>query len=87
MYFCAAVPRVMSATFLAFCASFISAASTASSSSKLGIEGERTSSIKLCAAGRSASFPAIARFINMPGINMRLISFVPSKIRLMRESR
>ncbi len=55
MYFCAAVPRTISATFFAFFASFASAASTASSSSREGIEGESTSSISPCAAGRSAS--------------------------------
>ena len=87
MYFCAAVPKVISATFFAFCASFISAASTPSSSSNDPIEGDSTSSINFCAAGRRASRPDSALFIMRPGMSMRLISFVPSKMRLMRESR
>ena len=46
-----------------------------------------TSSISRLAAGISASSPLSARFINMPGINSRLISLVPSKMRFTRASR
>jgi len=87
MYFWAAVPRVINATFFAFWASFCSVPNKLSSSSNEAIDGERTSSIKACAAGSKASRPLSAAFISRPGINMRLISFVPSKIRLMRVSR
>jgi len=39
------------------------------------------------AAGSKGRLPLSALFIRRPGINRRLISFVPSKMRLMRESR
>ena len=87
MYFCAAVPSTISPTFFALATSRASFASTPSSSSSEGRLGDSTSSIKPCAAGSSASLPVMARFISMPGMSMRLISFVPSKMRLMRESR
>ena len=78
---------VINATFFPFFASFCSVASTFSSSSKAGICGANTSSINACAAGSNFNLPLSALFISRPGINIRLISFVPSKIRLMRESR
>ena len=38
-------------------------------------------------AASSGNWPAIARFISQPVMIRRLISLVPSKMRLMRESR
>ena len=46
-----------------------------------------TSSIVFLMAGSSASCPLMARFSNHPVMMRRLISLVPSKMRLTRESR
>ena len=46
-----------------------------------------TSSITLPMAGSSGNRPCIARFSRNPVMMSRLISLVPSKMRLMRESR
>src|SRR5260370_720457 len=51
-------------------------------------EGARgISCASLMAAGISGSCPPMARFISIWMMSMRLISLVPSKMRLMRESR
>ena len=83
------------ATPAAKSAIFFTAASTAVSrrerllvvrpASKLG--GSITSSMTRLMAAISGSLPLIARFIIHPVMIRRLISFVPSKMRLMRASR
>ena len=51
------------------------------------VEPETTSSITALAAFTRPSWPRWARLRSMPVMSMRLISLVPSKMRLMRESR
>ena len=46
-----------------------------------------TSSISRLIACMSGNWPAIARLMRNPVMMRRLISLVPSKMRLMRESR
>ena len=85
MYFCEAAPATSMASFLAFSTSLRSAASVPSSSSPDG--PAITSSITFLMAGSSASCPLMARFSSHPVMMRRLISLVPSKMRLTRESR
>jgi hypothetical protein len=89
MYFCEAAPAVNSASFFAEASMAASRASRSSGpeSPSLKDGGDMTSSISLLMAGSSGSWPDIARFIRNPVMMSRLISLVPSKIRLMRESR
>ena len=85
--FWAAMPSVARMTF------FMPATCWASASRKPGSCGSTndgmpvTSSATARAACRKASSPFSAFFMIMPGTSMRLISLVPSKMRLMRSSR
>ena len=86
MYFCVAEPAANKPSFLACATSFRSSVNAPSSSSP--IDGpESTSSISFLMAGMSGNWPVMARFNRNPVMISRLISFVPSKMRLMRASR
>ncbi len=83
---CVAAPAANSVSFLALASRSRSAASGPSRSS-FGAGPAITSSISALIAGSSASLPDTADFRIQPLMISRLISFVPSKMRLMRESR
>ena len=84
---CIAVPATSSTTFLNVMQARDSAVSAPSPSSGMLIDGLMISSCSALAAAISGSSPFSAFFISMPGINRRLISLVPSKMRLTRASR
>ena len=81
-----AVPSTISATFFNAATARRSPSSGASDAGS-GSDGVRISSCSFFAAGMSGRSPFRARRISMPGISRRLISLVPSKIRLTRASR
>ncbi len=82
-----AVPATSSTTFLNAVHARSSAARTPSSPAVAESDGLMISSCSALAAGMRASSPLSAFFISMPGMRSRLISLVPSKIRLTRASR
>src|SRR5678809_1129699 len=84
-YVCMAVPRTISTTFLKAPTVRQSASSPSSMDSDAPV-GDNSSSWRRLAAGMRPISPLRARRISMPGISMRLISFVPSKIRFTRAS-
>src|SRR5580704_3037237 len=85
-YVCVAAPATNKPSFLADDTSLRSSASGPSSSSPT--EGpDKTSSINFLIAGMRANWPDMARFSRKPVMMSRLISLVPSKMRLMRASR
>ena len=86
LYLCVATPAANSVNFFVDANKSNSAASGPSRSS-FATGPAITSSISVFIAGTSASLPEIADLIIQPLIISRLISLVPSKIRLMRESR
>ena len=82
MYFCVAAPAAKSVSFLAAASSCIGGERVFGS--RLLGGRTMTSSISFLMAGISGSLPDIARFISQPVMMRRLISLVPSKMRLMR---
>ena len=86
MYLCEAAPAANSASFFALVSSLRSPASGPSRSSSWP-GPERTSSISRLIAASNGTCPAMARFMSHPVMMRRLISLVPSKMRLILESR
>ena len=83
-----ATPAANSAIFFTAASTSASRASNSPASPPASKEGGCiTSSISFLIAPSNGSCPLIARFISQPVMIMRLISLVPSKMRLMRASR
>ncbi|MNY28660.1 hypothetical protein D3C86_1626480 [compost metagenome] len=85
--FCTAAPAIINAAFFRFPITFFSAANNVSSSLELKSGIDKISLPTAAAGPMRLSWPFMARFSSISTTSKRLISLVPSKMRLIRLSR